>query len=150
MKVFPIAPAGSGPFLVFVLIGALMLTLTVVFAFMAYSSRSLRFEVGASALKISGDLYGRTIPFSSLEIDRLQVMNLNEQREYRMRWRTNGVGLPNFASGWFKLRNGEKSLVFVTDRCRVVYIPTRDGYSLLVSPKQPDEFATALKSAAGY
>jgi len=32
-----------------------------------------------------------------------------------------------------------KALPFVTDRTRVVYIPTKDGYSVLLSPRHPEE-----------
>jgi len=30
-------------------------------------------------------------------------------------------------------------LLFVTDRTKIVYIPTKDGYSVLLSPKHPEE-----------
>jgi len=30
-------------------------------------------------------------------------------------------------------------LPFATDRTKVVYIPTNDGYSVLLSPKHPEE-----------
>jgi hypothetical protein len=59
-----------------------------------------------------------------------------------------GTGLPGYSAGWFSLRNGEKALLFVTDRSRVVRIPTRDGYSLMVSPRHPQAFMEALRAAA--
>jgi hypothetical protein len=42
--------------------------------------------------------------------------------------------------------NGEKSLLFVTDRKRVVYVPTRDGYSVMMSVPQPEQFVATLQS----
>ncbi len=61
-----------------------------------------------------------------------------------MRTRTNGAGLPGYQAGWFRLQSGEKALVFVTDLERVVYVPTNEGYSLLLSVEEPDEFLDAL------
>jgi len=32
-----------------------------------------------------------------------------------------------------------KALMFVTDRTKVVYIPTKHGYLVLLSPRHPEE-----------
>ena len=58
--------------------------------------------------------------------------------------RTNGVGLPNYQGGWFRLKNGAKGLVFLTDSSRAVIVPTSEGYTLLASPEDPDGFLAAL------
>ena len=57
-----------------------------------------------------------------------------------------GTGLPGYQAGWFRLRNGEKALLYLTDRARAVYIPTTAGYSLLLSPADPDGFLSQLRS----
>ena len=67
-------------------------------------------------------------------------MDLTESPNYRPVWRTNGAGLPGYGSGWFGLANGDQALIFVTDKRRVVYLPTREGYSLLLSVQEPDKF----------
>ena len=59
--------------------------------------------------------------------------------------RTNGVGMPGYRAGWFRLRSGEKALVFVTDSQRAVYLPTTEGYALIASPADPDAFLAALR-----
>jgi hypothetical protein len=55
-----------------------------------------------------------------------------------------GTGLPGYQSGWFRLANGESALVYLTDRSKAVHIPTTLGYSLLLSPDDPDGFLAAL------
>ena len=65
------------------------------------------------------------------------------------RWKTNGVGLPGYQAGWFRLRRGGKALLFVTDRTRVVFVPTNEGYSVLLSVPDPDVFLRTLRAAAG-
>jgi hypothetical protein len=69
--------------------------------------------------------------------------------ELRPGRRTMGTGLPGYQSGWFRLANGEKALLYLTDRRRAVYVPTSAGYSLLLSPDDPDAFLEALRSGSG-
>lgn len=148
MKVFTLIPSGSGVLVFCLVFGLFMVSLAVLFGFIAYSSRNVRFAVSPAALEIKGGMYGRSIPLSSLDLDAMEVTNLKSDRKRAPRWRTNGIGLPGYQSGWFKLRNGEKGLLFVTDRTRAVYIPTRDGYSLLVTPQHTDDFVASLRAAA--
>jgi len=59
-----------------------------------------------------------------------------------------GTGLPGYASGWFRLRNGDKALVYLSDRSRVVYVPTTLGFDLLISPRDPARFLAKLRQIA--
>jgi hypothetical protein len=59
-----------------------------------------------------------------------------------------GTGLPGYRAGWFRLKNGERALVYLTDDRRAVYVPTTAGYSVLVSPGEPDQFLAALRQAS--
>jgi hypothetical protein len=51
--------------------------------------------------------------------------------------------------GWFRLRNGEQALLYLTDTSRAVYVPTTAGYSVLLSPQEPDEFLAAVRNIGG-
>ena len=138
--VFPIVPANSAPIWIASVVSILLLGVMALLIFNAYASRSVRFELDPSGLKISGDLYARFIPAAALQLDQISALNLRRDEQYRPKWRTNGVGMPGYSAGWFKLRNGEKALVFVTDPGRVVRLPTTDGYSVLISVAVPDKF----------
>lgn len=146
---FPIVPAGSGPLWLLGFLAVLMVGLVALFSYLAWSSRHVRFEVTSNGLTIRGDLYGRTIPAASLKTAEARAVDLTRDTSLRPKWRTNGAGLPGYGAGWFRLNNGEKALLFVTDRSRVAYVPTRDGYSLLVSVPEPGEFIRALQESAG-
>jgi hypothetical protein len=149
-QVFEIAPPpGFGLWLILGGILALMLGLAAVFAWFGYSARNTRFEVSPDGLSIRGAMYGRSIPLRDLDVDRAQIIDFGRDREYRLSARTNGVGLPGYRAGWFLLHNGEKALVFHTGGSEAVYIPTRQGYSLLMAPRSPRELLEALKQAAG-
>jgi hypothetical protein len=53
--------------------------------------------------------------------------------------------LPGYQSGWFRLVNGQRALVYVTSWHRVLYVPTSAGYSLLLSPQDPEGMLRELQ-----
>ncbi len=144
-ETFPMIPATSKPFWILIpILVVLFAGLLVLFAYIAYSSQNVRFELSDEGLRLRGDLYGRLIPASALISEQARKMDLTESREHQPRWRTFGTGLPGYRAGWFRLRNREKALLYVTDGSRVVYIPTRDNYSVLLSVAEPERFLQAL------
>lgn len=145
-ETFRIVPAAGATLWVLAAVGLLLVGLTALFGYTAYASRSTRFTVSADGLRIQGDLYGRIIPLSELRTGETRALDLQREPQLRPRWRTNGVGLPGYLSGWFRLENREKALLFVTDRKKVVYIPTTQGYSVLLSVAEPERFLSALRA----
>lgn len=148
-ETFPIIPASNGPLWLLLFISLLMLALIALFGYFAYSSRNVRFEVSPDGLRITGGLYGRQIPLASLDLEGAKPVDLTRDRAYRLKWRTNGAGLPGYSAGWFRLSNGEKALVFVTDQRRALYCPTSEGFSVLLSTSEPEALLDALRRAAG-
>ena len=144
-QVFHMIPASGGSFW---LLCGLLLPLLLLFAYLAYSARNVKFEVSSEGLRIRGDIYGRMIPAPALLADQARVLDLTQDKDHQLSWRTNGVGLPGYKSGWFRLKNREKALVFVTDPTSVVYIPTREAYAVLLSVAQPEEFVRAIRQTA--
>jgi hypothetical protein len=111
-------------------------------------SRTATFELSSSGLRLRGDLYGRKVPASELRGGAARLVDLKVERALSPRNKTIGTALPGYRAGWFRLRNGEKGLLYVTDPHRVVYIPTRAGYSLLLSVDRPGEFVERLRAIA--
>lgn len=146
---FPIIPASSGPVWLFVSVSVFSLALIALFGYLALSSRHVVFEVSSEGLQIRGDMYGRRIPLSALDVAKAKPVDLTRDREYQFVARTNGAGLPGYSSGWFRLRKGEKCLAFVTDQQHVLYVPTRAGYSLAMSVSDPTALLDELRKASG-
>jgi hypothetical protein len=146
-QVFMIIPGSGSIYFVLAPVIVLMLVIAGLMAYLAYSARHVRFEVSADGLRISGDLYGRMIPSRDLIAERARALDLTRESDFALSRRTNGAALPGYRSGWFRLRNGEKALAFVTDVTRVAYVPTRAGYSVLVSVDEPARFVEAVKIA---
>ena len=147
MQVFDIAPSDSKGLLI---IGGLAIVVVVLVVGLVgksvLGSRSSRFEVSDQGLRLRGDLYGRLIPPAAIRSASARRVNFSQSPELTPTRRTMGTALPGYQSGWFRLRNGEKSLLYLTDRTRAVYVPTSAGYSVLLSPIDPDGFLQALKA----
>jgi hypothetical protein len=146
---FPLSPASAKPFWVLVGVGIFLVALAAVFFWFGWKAREVRFEISSAGLKLAGDLYGRMIPAKSLQLDAAKRVNLGEQQDLQLKWRTFGTGLPGYRAGWFKLRNGSKALVYLTDPSNVVMIPTTEGFTLLLNVADPNRFLTRLREVCG-
>lgn len=76
------------------------------------------------------------------------MVDLGEHTQLKPLLNSNGVKLPGFQSGWFRLRNRSKALVARADGNRVLWVPTTRGFDLLLQPRQPQALLDALKGMA--
>jgi len=149
-EVFAIVPASAKPLWFVAAICAVLSVILVALGYTAYSTRHSRIEVGGGELRLVGDLWGRSIPIDALRLEGAAILDLGNAPEYVPTRRTFGTGLPGYASGWFRLRNGEKALAYLTRRESVVYLPTSLGYSLLVSAERPRELLASLRARTDH
>lgn len=148
IETFPMVPAPVKAMWVIALIGALLLALLVLFAYVGTASQRTRFELSNEGLAIRGTLYGRSLPWSALRMEDARVVDLTQDRELRPTLRTNGVGLPGYQVGWFSLGKSGRGLLFLSDRTRVLAVPTTEGYTLLMSTPDPAAFLDAMRTSA--
>jgi hypothetical protein len=104
-----------------------------------------KLEITDTGLRLSGEFYGRFIPASELNLEQSRLVDLTREPNLMPTIRTFGTGLPGYSTGWFRLRNGTKALLYLTNRKQAVYVPTTAGYSVLVSPKDPAGFLAQLQ-----
>jgi hypothetical protein len=147
-QLFPMIPAGSATYGMFLGIGMFMLLFLVLIAYLAWTARHASFEVSREGLTLHGGLYGRTIPAAELDFEGARATDLASDPPHSLSFRRNGVGMPGYDGGWFQLQDGEKALVFLTDRRRVAYIPTRSGYAVMLSVADPAAMVSALRQSA--
>jgi hypothetical protein len=110
-------------------------------------SRAAHFDVSPAGLRLQGDWYSRSIPVAQIRGQAAKRVDFATEPSFAPKIRTMGTGLPGYQAGWFRLRNGEKALLYLTDRSRAVYVPTTAGYSVLLSPADPEAFLSALRAA---
>ena len=151
-EVFHIIPVSTRSLVTWVpLFGLVLLVLVGTGAIVALTvrgSRTATFELSRDGLRPRGDLYGRKLPASELRGGAARVVDLEQERALSPRRKTVGTALPGYRSGWFRLGNGKKALPYVTDPHRVVYVPTRAGYSVLLSVDRPQDFVERLRVIA--
>ena len=147
MEAFSIAPAETRALW---LIGLIPLVVLVIVVSVLWGSitgaRTSTFEVSPEGLRLRGDWYGRLIPANHLQ--RGTRVDLATTPDLTPRRRTMGTGLPGYQAGWFRLRNGGRALLYLTDRSKAVYVPTTEGYTVLLSPSEPERFLAALNAIA--
>jgi len=155
-ETFAIIPANMRSPWVVGLLGVILLAVIVgmivvgaAFVVSLRGGSNARFEVSSAGLQLHGDLYGRLIPPSMLELDSARAVDLNRDRELQPAARTWGTALPGYRAGWFALRNGKRALLYITDPARVAYIPTRDNYVILLSVADPAALIASLHRNLG-
>ena len=113
------------------------------------ANKFTRFTVNDNTLGIKRALYGKSIAISSLDLQNTQVLDLTQDNNKPLRpiIRTNGIGLPFYQAGWFRLRNRGKALLFTTNMKNVIHIPTSEGYALMLSVDDTEKFLASLKLA---
>ncbi|RYY26910.1 MAG: hypothetical protein EOP62_09135 [Sphingomonadales bacterium] len=112
----------------------------------ALGARKPEFAVEHGNLTISNSLFGRTIPAAELDIASARIIDFQSSPQLAPHWRKFGIGLPGRQSGWYSIRNGRSALLFLTRSDRVIYLDSRNGYSILLSPENPEAFLSKMQS----
>jgi hypothetical protein len=145
---FPIVP-GQGRILWFALpLLSLVIAGIGVVVYSLSASRTARFEVSNAGLRLRGDFYGRLIPARSLRLDAARAVDLRKEPTLEPVLRTVGTAIGGYRAGWFRLRDGERALLYVTDPTHVAYVPTTEGYSVMLSVADPAAFLASLRRSA--
>ncbi|QYK05600.1 hypothetical protein [Shewanella zhangzhouensis] len=91
--------------------------------------------------------YSRTIPVSSLQLDDARLVATSAADAPKLGFRTNGVGMPGYNLGWFRLKGDDaKALVSVTGDDPLLVIPVDEGYTLVLSTPDGEALLAALHS----
>ncbi len=107
-----------------------------------------RVELDDNVLDVRSTMYRRRVPVAQLRLDQAEVVDLQRDRRYGIRVKTNGYSVPGFYSGHFRLHGGGKGFALVTDRARVLALPVGDGSTLLLSVDRPQALLDALHKVA--
>jgi hypothetical protein len=150
-EVFPMAASAVKTGWLTALFGGMLVLWVGLFFFLNHMIRgaaAAEIALRGGNLVVRGAFYGRDIPLAAVDAAGATATDLGQKGPKSLKWRTNGIGMPGLAAGWYRLGDGEKALVFVTDKSRAVYVPTRLGYAVIVSPGDPQRFLAALRRAA--
>lgn len=110
--------------------------------------RRHRLYLGRDGIEVVTTFYRQSLSLSELDLARARVVDLRERRELRPLLKTNGLALPGFRSGWFRLRDRSRAFVAMARGPRGLFLPTRRGHALLLQPRQPQALLDALRAMA--
>ena len=141
-----LVPISTGTAAIIYGVSGLLIAIAALLLLFVVKARNVRLTLDEQGLRIAAPLYGRLIPRSALKVGEAKLIDLSSPGDYLPTRRTNGIGLPGMLSGWFKLKNGEKALIFLAGKGTAVYVPTTEGYALLIGTPAGQEFMDALRT----
>jgi hypothetical protein len=149
MQTFAIAPASlRAMWFLLPILAIPIVIISVVLIGLINGMKGTQFQVSSDGLRLKGDFYGRTISLSDLRGGSARRIDISPGSDLQPVRKTLGTGLPGYRAGWFRLRNGEKALLYVTDPAKAVYVPTRLDFAVMLSPDDPDGFLSAVRAVA--
>ena len=130
--------------------GPAMIALVLVIAWMVVDrlAHRHRMAIDAGGIELTTTLYRKRIGWSQLDLAAARVIDMDEHPESRPMIKSNGVSLPGFRSGWFRARNFGKLFVAISGGSRLLRIPTHEGYTLLLQPRDPNALLMRLRELA--
>lgn len=151
---------GSRPMVPKALIGdSLLLTNVVIMAgvlalclgvgwFIGRTMRKHAVTLDHDGLAVNTCFYTCRLGWRELQLAQARAVDLEEHTGLKPMLKTNGVSLPGYHSGWFRLRNGRRALVAIAGGTRVVHVATTRDYDLLLQPRQPRALLQRMKALA--
>ncbi|GAB7079288.1 PH domain-containing protein [Megalodesulfovibrio paquesii] len=154
--IFPIAPVldktgwAAFGFEIFCIVMTLFFIGAMGFAWTTVRSlRHAEFQLADHELQVRCFPFSRTYPYTALDLQAALVTDTQTHPEFKPTSRKAGTALGTIKGGWYRLRNGDKALLYLTRGEEAVVIPTRNGHTLLLSPQDPTGFLERLRQRAG-
>ncbi|WP_434953156.1 PH domain-containing protein [Shewanella sp. HL-SH4] len=121
----------------------ILLAVFGVFVLTLYQSYNSELKWDDTGVSLNLPLYSQDFTASDIDWKASYIADLAIQTQLQPKWRINGLGLPGYALGWFKLQNGNKALLSVVaaenGTKKVVIVPIIDkDYVIMISVEQPD------------
>jgi hypothetical protein len=118
-----------------------------VMAALAYTISDNAVGVEGGRIKLrAAHFYEQDRPLADFDLERARAGNYESIAPAQLGIRRNGIGLPGYAAGRFSGPGKSTVFALLTDRSRVVYLPSDSGPALLFSVEQPERFLAALRA----
>lgn len=128
---------------------AAMVVLPLVIALLLLAMRRRSVTLRAGLLDVRAALYRKQVAAADLDLAQARIVDLDERTDLRPWLKSNGMSMPGFHAGHFRLRGGHgNAFCLLTDRQRVLWLPLREGGQLLLSLERPQALLEALRAAA--
>ena len=145
MKYEMTKPMFSSVLFMYIILASIVFLL-VFLAILFISSLNYKLSISNNKLVINSVIYNTELSVDDIDCDNVRVINLDEEN-IKFSTRTNGIGLPGLQVGWF-LGNKTKYKLYITNRNKVVLIPTTLGYTILFSSDKASEIVNTIKETS--
>lgn len=98
-------------------------------------------------LRVNAGINSLRVPVNELDIAHARIVNMDENPDYRLGFRTFGTQLPGYHAGHFRQGSGLKTFALVTAKQRVLLIPRQGERRIMLSLAQPQALLDALRAA---
>ncbi|RTL72154.1 MAG: hypothetical protein EKK41_06115 [Hyphomicrobiales bacterium] len=153
--IFKLQPMGSGPLITLGLLTLLFGGIAVLIAFgptpllakmalvllflaiaglpwaLFQAQRRATLRVDATAVRIDVPIYARSFKLSDIDAASLHLFSIRDYPDLKPLLRTNGIGMPGLAVGWYRLRNGSRAYIAATTS-DVLGWRMKDGLTVMV------------------
>lgn len=125
-----------------------LVAIPLVVALLLLAMRRRAVTLRDGLLEVRAALYCKRVAATELDLAQARIVDLDERTDLRPWLKSNGMSMPGYHAGHFRLRGGHgKAFCLLTDRRRVLWLPLRDGGQLLLSLERPQALLDALRAA---
>lgn len=125
-----------------------LLLVPLLLAWLSWAMRRRVVQLRDGVLDVRAAMYRRRVQVADIDLPRARIVDLSEHTELRPSLKTNGMSLPGFHAGRFRLRRAPgRAFCLLTDGRRVLWLPLRDSeQQLLLSLEKPHALLDALRA----
>lgn len=120
------------------IVGSVSALSVVVFAAFVYFLLRNEIFLDDKALTVKAAFYERSVNLAEIKWADSRIIDHAREPELMPATRVNGIGLPGYQAGWFRLQNGTRAFLLRTHG-PLAYLPDRSGgvFLLSVTKKSP-------------
>ncbi len=118
--------------LVFSIVSSVAALSAVIFAVFVYFLLRNEVFLDAQKLTVKAAFYERSVNVSEIVWADSRLFDHTQAPDLMPATRVNGIGLPGYQAGWFRLRDGTRAFVLRTHG-PLAYLPDRNGGAFLLS-----------------
>ena len=128
--------------------GTVLAITAAVYAGLVLLMRRHRMAMDAGGIEVATSFYTRRLRWEQLRLGAARVIDIDERPELKPMLKANGASMPGFHSGWFRSRNFTRLFVATAGGKRLLWLPTHEGYDLLLQPRKPAAALERMKALA--
>ena len=84
----------------------ILLVLSAIFISIIFVIKNSSISINEKYIIIKSFHHSKNISMNDVILNEAKEIKLKQNKDFNVRIRTNGIGLPNFLSGWVRLYNG--------------------------------------------